>query len=502
MLKSTAEEIEEVREYFEWQAPELEVTFMQKVYSESVLSARHDVWDVHTTKDRWWVITGGTNLYSQEQFPNMDLALTFHIGLMVRIPRSVDQQQDDNRILPFGRVFEKMEEATGAVTLAQKLSDYQTVGVRCRETLLELISVAQDSAIWTTGAPPQRANFRGWAEIICNDLLPGDSNKERRGALKGALESAWTFSNWLTHTKSATWVDADMASSTLQHAVAMATTLILRGIRGVPNECPSCGSPHLQPQHGENAEAPGVMWERPLCADCGWTGRAVPISDVNTDMPIISREGERSDEHSIMTVPLRSLVKPGDRRIEPLKESETGLPEPVVYFAYGSNMSTPRLRERMPSAKPLGIATLPRHALRFHKRSVDGSGKCNAFETTDDEDSIVGVLYSFDPAERTALDKAEGVGNGYEHSIVTIINEGGRRRKVLTYIATPSYIDESLRPYEWYKDFVLAGATEHGLPTAYLEKYILSVEATEDPDNARSKKQRARLGNSGHEPRG
>jgi hypothetical protein len=43
MLKATEEEIEEVREYFEWQAPDLEVTFMQKVYSEAVLNTRHDV---------------------------------------------------------------------------------------------------------------------------------------------------------------------------------------------------------------------------------------------------------------------------------------------------------------------------------------------------------------------------------------------------------------------------------------------------------------------------
>ena len=143
MLKATEEEIEDVREYFEWQAPDLEVTFMQKVYSEAVLNIRQDVWDIHTNKDRWWVITGGTNLYSQEQFPNMDLALTFHIGLMLRIPRTEKQQENDLRILPFGPVFEKMEEAGSAVTQAQNLSDYQAVGVRCREALLELIGVAQ-----------------------------------------------------------------------------------------------------------------------------------------------------------------------------------------------------------------------------------------------------------------------------------------------------------------------------------------------------------------------
>src|SRR5260370_17021661 len=92
MLKATEEEIEEVREYFEWQAPDLELTFMQKVYSEAVLNTRHDVWDIHTNKDRWWVITGGTNLYSQEQFPNMALPLTFHLALILPIPRPTDHQ--------------------------------------------------------------------------------------------------------------------------------------------------------------------------------------------------------------------------------------------------------------------------------------------------------------------------------------------------------------------------------------------------------------------------
>ena len=109
------------------------------------------------------------------------------------------------------------------MTQAHNLAGYQAVGVRCREALLELIGVAQDAAMWTD-TPPQRANFRAWTEIICNDLLPGDTNKERRGALKGALESAWTFSNWLTHSKSATWIDADMAHSLTQHASGMATS--------------------------------------------------------------------------------------------------------------------------------------------------------------------------------------------------------------------------------------------------------------------------------------
>lgn len=491
MLKATEEEIEDVREYFEWQAPDLEVTFMQKVYSESVINTRHDVWDIHTNKDRWWVITGGTNLYSQDQFPNMDLALTFHIGLILRIPRTAEQEEDGLRILPFGPVFEKMEEAGAAVTQAQNLLDYQAIGVRCRETLLELVAVAQDAAVWTD-TPPQRANFREWTEVICNELLPGKTNKERRGVLKGALESAWSFSNWLTHSKSATWLDAEMGHSVLQHAVGMATSLIVRELRGVPAECPECGSPHLEPEQGQNTQTPGVLWERPRCAACGWAGRPVPLLEVEDGQSVITREGEESDDCSIMTVPLRTILKPGDPKIEPLKDMKAGPPEHTVYFAYGSNMSTARLRERMPSCEPIGVATLPGHSLRFHKRSIDGSGKCNALAGCDD-DEVVGVLFRFDPKERGRLDKAEGVGNGYEHASVTVINDKGRRRKVLTYLAASGHIDDGLKPYSWYKDYVLAGASEHGLPAEYVAERIQRVEATEDPNRKRDAKERSTL---------
>jgi hypothetical protein len=88
MLPATQSEIEHVTRYMQSQAPELTVQLVQKVYSETVLNIRHDVWDVHTDIDRWWIITEPMNLYAQEQFPNMDLALTFHLGLSLRIPRS------------------------------------------------------------------------------------------------------------------------------------------------------------------------------------------------------------------------------------------------------------------------------------------------------------------------------------------------------------------------------------------------------------------------------
>jgi len=283
-----------------------------------------------------------------------------------------------------------------------------------------------------------------------------------------------------------------MAHSLTQQAISMTTSLILRELRGVPLECPKCGSPRLEPEQGENAAVPGVLWERPRCADCGWAGKPVPILTLEDGRSIITREGEESDECSILSVPLRTILKPGDSAITAPRNREPGPREPTVYFAYGSNMLTARLRERMPSCKSLGIATLPGYELRFHKRSVDKSGKCNAHASGNDS-SVIGVLFSFDPAERSELDKAEGVGSGYNQAIVTIINDKGHRRKVLTYLAAPNYIDDSLKPYGWYKDFVLAGGKEHGLPPEYVTKFIESVEVVQDPDKVRDKKRRAIL---------
>ena len=79
------------------------VELAQKVYSEQVHAVRHDIWDVHTNRSRWWVITNPTNLYSQEQFPNMDLALTFHVGLCLRSPRSERQSLTELPVEPLNQ---------------------------------------------------------------------------------------------------------------------------------------------------------------------------------------------------------------------------------------------------------------------------------------------------------------------------------------------------------------------------------------------------------------
>jgi hypothetical protein len=313
MLNATDEEREDVINYFKWQAPNLAITFLQKVYSESVLGHVHDVWDIHTNKDRWWVITNPSNLYSQEQFPNLDLAVTFHIGLCLRIPRSEKQTPDSRRLLPFGQVFTQLAQTAEALGRAKEVGDYQGIGVRCRETLLAFVSAAQDAVDWGGSEQLRRADLKGWVDRILGAALAGSAQKDRRHLLRSLLFEAWDFANWLTHTKSASWHDAEMSVATTEHALGLAASLVVRHIRGVPEECPQCGSPHLFPKEGRNSETPGVVWERPVCQECGWVGAAVPTYEEppeETEAVFQRVLMDGADECTIMEKPFRSLKRP------------------------------------------------------------------------------------------------------------------------------------------------------------------------------------------------
>jgi hypothetical protein len=165
----------------------------------------------------------------------------------------------------------------------------------------------------------------------------------------------------------------------------------------------------------------------------------------------------------------------------------------ILNFAYGSNMSTLRLRYRVPGCRFTFVARLPNYKLCFHKRSKDGSAKCNAFRTAEPTDAVIGAVYEIATNEKPALDRAEGLGAGYHEEIVQVLSPEGQEIKVRTYMADGAFIDDSLQPYSWYKDFVLAGAEEHQLPPEYVESRITAVHAIGDPNPRREQARRAEI---------
>ncbi len=152
-----------------------------------------------------------------------------------------------------------------------------------------------------------------------------------------------------------------------------------------------------------------------------------------------------------------------------------------INFAYGSNMSSRRLRARTPSARPIGIGQLSGHKLMWHKAGRDGSGKCDVLFTGDAQHVVWGVLYQIAMVDRPHLDRAEGLGQGYDYKTVPV-RSGAEVVDAGVYHAT--HIDAALRPYDWYLAYVLHGAREHGLPGDYLAQ-LERIEAMLDADAAR-----------------
>ncbi len=154
----------------------------------------------------------------------------------------------------------------------------------------------------------------------------------------------------------------------------------------------------------------------------------------------------------------------------------------MLYFAYGSNMSVRRMQRRVPSACALHTAALLGYRLAFHKVGRDGSAKCDVVPSPRADERVHGVLYRMAPQHKRDLDEHEGLGRGYAEKRVVVMAADGMLHEAFLYCAT--HIDRTLRPFDWYREHVLRGAREHGLPSDYIAD-IQAVETSQDPDVGR-----------------
>jgi len=256
-----------VSDYVEIQARE-KVQHAERVMTEHVLGHDHDCWDVHTDKDRYWVITSPTNLYSQHYFPSLDFTLSFHIGVMLRVSalqRGAPNRAHKSRFTP---VWRRWEQAAESYDEAEEAEDFQAVGMRCRETLIQFVRVLAKPEMVPEGQEaPKRADVVGWSNLIANNIAPGDRNSYVRGHLKAIAKSAWDLANWLTHQAGSTRPDAEIVLNSTQSVIDTFGTAVMRHESGAPEKCPECGSYSL-----DVGFEPELM-PRPYileCENCGW----------------------------------------------------------------------------------------------------------------------------------------------------------------------------------------------------------------------------------------
>ncbi len=151
------------------------------------------------------------------------------------------------------------------------------------------------------------------------------------------------------------------------------------------------------------------------------------------------------------------------------------------YAAYGSNLHPVRLAKRLASARLVGTAQLAQWSLCFHKRSKDQSGKCSIVPR---HGGVHFAIFDISEEDKAVLDEIEGLGQGYSAISLDLPGFG----PCASYIAEESYLDESLRPYDWYKELVLAGARFHGFPDHYVAQ-VESVPTSDDPEALRQTRQ-------------
>jgi hypothetical protein len=279
MDKPPEHEIRDIRRYVELEAEGEQVTHLQKLRTEHVYGETHDIWDVRTDKHRYWVITNLTNLYSQDDWPDVEILFVYHLGLRVAMGAQQMRKAPEESVHQAPRAWRKFEQAAEEFNRAQEAEDFQSVGVRLREALVTFLDETIEDHIVPRDKPrPKAADFKGWTDLLANYLAPGESNQHLRSLLKSVRVEAWEFVNWLTHARNAVRYHGEVALGITATVLATYGSAVDLARRPTPSRCVNCGSyrlvsdyrPGLQPEGREND--PSINPYVIVCVACGWEG--------------------------------------------------------------------------------------------------------------------------------------------------------------------------------------------------------------------------------------
>lgn len=270
-MKSPDHQKRNVSEYVELEAKGEKVKRAEKVSSERIFDATHDVWDVETDKDRYWVITEPTNLYSQSEFPSMDYALSFHIGLMSRMSASQHTNATDEDIYRTPKTWRQWEQTYEALEAAEEAEDFQAIGARCREVLITLIDELETKKITKNiSSDIKKADVKGQLSTIYGVLAVGEGMRKIRSHLKTTSDSTWELVSWLTHHKNAIRDDAKYVMAATEQLLLNTLNIVARNEKPKPKRCPNCKSYRVVSDFRSElmykVKDPYVE----LCEACGW----------------------------------------------------------------------------------------------------------------------------------------------------------------------------------------------------------------------------------------
>jgi hypothetical protein len=245
------------------------VQYVERIKTEYVTGQRYDAWDVHTDKQRWWVLTNLTNLYSQVHFPSLDYTLSFHIGLMHRMLARQENDGGGREPDPFEEVYRRRDEVADLIVKAIEAEEFQSAGMRLRECLIALIDAVRRRIKFPASMEfPKNADVPGWNELLINHLCPGGSNKTLRQYLKTTSDRTWQLVNWLTHDRDANKTEAIIAHEAVGVQIGHFVQLVIRDLVDIVAQCPQCSSRDVHSYYDGAILPDGAYYQR--CRACDW----------------------------------------------------------------------------------------------------------------------------------------------------------------------------------------------------------------------------------------
>lgn len=276
---------EDVKKYVEWQSQGKCTVLSAKTEQHfNDLGVDVYVWNVKTDTDGdWWVVEGDNvpmNLYPQSAYYfGADEAYSFHMGLMQRMSRSQEDYNPEDFIngVTLGaeiapQLFRKLKNIAALIDTAKEIEDFQSIGVQCRETLIELGNHLYNPMMAGNEDQPQASNFKRKCELFIKFYLRGSENSDYRNIIKKLTEATWDYANKITHSRSATYYEVSTCTTLCISLVGVYENILQKVFDPLSQyHCSECQSKKLSIS-GDDSDEDGIVQKLYLhCEECGAT---------------------------------------------------------------------------------------------------------------------------------------------------------------------------------------------------------------------------------------
>ena len=244
----------DISSYLNRQGIKEKIKYIQAEHTFKDLGLIINVWNVKTTKESLWVVEGEEvpmNVYTQDaNYFSADTVYSFHLGITQRLKAKynsnfkhiVDELPLD--IDGIKSISRRLNIAATGINDIKGPEDIQSIGLTCRESLIELgklLSVELESIISEKGI--KAADFKSIATEAISFYAKGKSNSTLRKYTRDLVDSAWNYSSELVHSPNKNYPDAKICLLFTCSVVSILQNLYLKylGFDSEP-KCPECGS--------------------------------------------------------------------------------------------------------------------------------------------------------------------------------------------------------------------------------------------------------------------